>query len=318
MRIADYDNLPKELEPQAQLLDASTGWMPMDFQAVREARILGYPVAPYFGVYAVEGGEVQSVVRVLRLPYTLANGDRVSVSAIQGVVTRRERSGKGLARKLLEEVHRREAEAGMKFVFLWTGHAMMAHNLYLSMGYEDVYTPMLAIRKRDRRGDRPHGYTARTPLAEETEALHRLHTGSTKERIGFTPRPEGLLAALFRLGLVGPDSFRLILSGDDPVGYFQLKKEKGWVRSDEVVISKGTDPAVALSALESECGDGWLTIMGTFVRDNSRLLRERGYLLTNHSYYGLLARPLQPRHRDPRSELGAEKKAFTCQFLDYF
>jgi GNAT superfamily N-acetyltransferase len=316
--VCDYDNLPKELEPQAQLLDSSTGWMPMDFQLIKEARTLGYPVAPYFGVYAVEGSEVQSVVRVLRLPYTLANGDKETVSAIQGVVTRRERSGKGLARKLLEEVHRREAEAGMKFVLLWTGHAMVAHNLYLSMGYKDVYTPMLAIRKCDGPGAQLQGYTARTPLAEETRTLHRLHTGSTTERVGFTPRPEGLLQALFRLGLVGPDSFRLILRGEDPVGYFQLKKEKGWIRSDEVVLSKGTDPIAALSALESECGGGWLTILGTFVRDNAKLLRERGYLLTSYSYSGLLARPLQPGNNDVLTELGMDHKSFTCQFLDYF
>lgn len=318
MKITDYGDLPEELESQVQLLDASTGWMPMDFRLVKEARALGYPVAPYFGVYALEENEVQSVVRVLRLPYTLSNGDRETVSAIQGVVTRREHSNKGLARTLLEEVHRREAEAGMKFVLLWTGHAIMAHNLYLSMGYSDVYTPMLAIRKCDRPGAQLEVFRARTLLATEADAMQRLHTESTAGRVGFTPRAEGLLRALFRLGFVAPDSFRMILRGEDPVGYFQLKKEKGWVRSDEVVLSKGTDPAVALSALESECGGGWLTIMGTFVRDNPELLRERGYLLTGYSYSGLLARPLGPGQEDVHHSLGMDQRSFTCHYLDYF
>ena len=318
MKIADYDDLPEELEPQAQLLDASTGWNPMDFQALEEARALGYPAAPYFGVYAVDGGEVQSVVRVLRLPYAFANGDRETVSAIQGVVTRRERSGRGLARRLLEEVHRREAEAGIRFALLWTGHAMMAHNLYLSMGYGDVYTPMVAIRRCDGVGAQQQGCAARTLLEGEAVAVHRLHTESTAGRVGFTPRPEGRLGALFRLGFVGPDSFRLVLRDGDPIGYFQVRKEKGWARSDEVVSSSGADPAAVLSALESECGSGWLTIVGTFVRDNSELLQGRGYLLTGHSYSGLLARPLGPAHEDVRLELGTDQNSFTCHFLDYF
>lgn len=318
MRITDYDDIPEDLETQIHLLDASTGWIPMDFQKVKEARSLGYPVAPYFGVYAVEGREVQSVVRVLRLPYTLANGRRDTVSAIQGVITRRERSGRGLARMLLEEVHRREAEAGTKFVLLWTGHSIMAHNLYLSMGYSDVYTPMLAMRKCDKPLPRQRGYTARNLLEDEVDTVRRIHTESTKGRIGFTPRAEGLLPALYKVGFIGPDSFRLILHDGEPIGYFQLKKERWWVRSDEVVLSKGTDPDVALSVLESEGAGGWLTILGTFVSDNSDTLRERGYLLTKHYYSGLLARPLQAEHEDVGHELGVDQESFTCHFLDYF
>lgn len=318
MRITDYDDIPAELEPQVHLLDASTGWMPMDFQRLKEARSLGYPIAPYFGVYAMEGREVESVVRVLRLPYTFANGERKTVSGIQGVVTRRERSGKGLARMLLDEVHRREAEAGTSFVLLWTGHSIMAHNLYLSMGYSDIYTPALAMRKCDLSGAGQQGYTTRALLAEGAETVQRLHTESTAGRVGFTPRAEGLLPALLRLGFVAPDSFELILHGGEPVGYFQLKKERGWIRSDEVVLSKGVDPAVALSALESKGTGGWLTILGTFVSDNADLLRDRGYLMTSHSYSGLLARPLQGGQDDPRHELGVDQRSFTCHFLDYF
>ena len=134
LRILEFGELPASLEPQAHLLDVAVGWSPLDFGRVNEAIKLGYPRADYVGVYAVEKNEIQSVVRVLRVPYTLADGTSETISAIAAVVTRRDRSGKGLARELLEEVHRREAAAGIRFATLWTGLSIFAHNLYKSMG----------------------------------------------------------------------------------------------------------------------------------------------------------------------------------------
>ncbi|MDA4127047.1 MAG: GNAT family N-acetyltransferase, partial [Thaumarchaeota archaeon] len=231
LRIVDYDELPARLETRAQILDASVGWMPLDFRRMEEARRIGFPAAPYFGVYAVENDEILSTVRVMRIPYTLANGSVETVSGIQGVITRREWSRRGLARKLLAEVHRREAEAGLGFVMLWTGHSLMAHNLYNSMGYQDIYTPNLAIRKCDGRRARPRGYELKTARRSDSELIEKLHSDSTAGRVGFTPRPKGIVSILFKLWLK-PDSFRLILRGGKPIGYAQLQKGRGWVKAE--------------------------------------------------------------------------------------
>lgn len=318
MRIVGNDELPAAWESQVQILDASAGWMPQDFRRVKEARKLGYPAVDYFGVYAVEKGEVQSVVRVLRLPYTMANGVRETVSGIQGVITRRERSRRGLARRLLEEVHRREAAEGIRFVMLWTGHSNTAHNLYNSIGYVDVYTPKLAMRRCDKQRARQSEYETRAVRRGDAETLEKLHAESTAGRVGFTPRPNGLLPALFKLGLLKPDSLRLILLEGKPVGYVQLQKGEGWIRSDEVVLTDRADPEGVASLLESEAARCWLVLLGTFVKDSSGLLRRRGYSFTDHAYFGLLARALTGSHRDPRRELGTASRSFTCHFLDYF
>jgi GNAT superfamily N-acetyltransferase len=317
LRIVDYDDIPDTYEPQLQLLDASTGWSPMDSGRLEQARKTGYPAAPYFGVYAVEGSEVQSAVRVLRLPYTTGDGKREVVSAIQGVVTRRERSRMGLAKRLLEEVHRREAEAGIRFAMLWTGHSIMAHNLYTSIGYEDVYTPKLAIRKCGRSSVERRGYELRAFRMKDAETIGRLHDEATRGRVGFTPRPKGILQSLFKLGFVKTDMFRLVLHEGKPVGYLQARRDRDWVRSDEIVLKRGVDPDTVVSLLEAERPGGWLTLLGTFVTDNTGLLRRRGYLLTDGLYSGLLARPLQVSDGSLK-ELGTDSKAFTCHYLDYF
>ncbi|MGD0477713.1 MAG: GNAT family N-acetyltransferase [Nitrososphaerales archaeon] len=318
MRIVSFDELPKEWEPKAQLLDASVGWYLTDFRHMKEARRMGYPAADYFGVYAVEGDEVQSAVRVLRIPYTLDNGVTETVSGICGVVTRREWSRKGLAKALLGEVHRREATVGNRFCILWMGFWNFSHSLYSSIGYVDIYTPRLAMRRCDGPRSERQKYKLRTTKKSDATTIERLHAESTRGRIGFTPRPKSVLPPLFKLGLLKPNAFRLILSDGEPVGYLQMQKGPGWVKSDEVVLTERADPGEITSLLQSEATPGWLLLQGTFVRDSSDLLSKLGYLFTDYPYYGLMVRPLEGVHEDLKRELGTVNRSFTCHFLDYF
>lgn len=318
LRVVDFDDLPKRLEAGAQLLDATTGWYPWDFARISDARRLGYPAASYFGVYAVEGSEVLSVVRVLRLPYTMANGEVETISGVAGVVTRPERSHRGLARRLLEEVHQREAAVGSRFVMLWTGRAMMAHNLYESMGYVDVFTPPIAILRCGTPRKKPAGYEMRKATKGDAKPIHGLHRETTSGRMGFTPRPKGILPALFKLGWIKPNAFWLILRSGEPVGYAHLERGLGWAKSGEVVLKGGADVSAALSLLELEARGSWLTLSGTFVSDQRGLLARRGYALTGNSYSTLLARPLGGKRGPSMDELGTAEPSFTCQHLDGF
>jgi GNAT superfamily N-acetyltransferase len=318
MRIASLDELPREWEPQVQLLDASVGWFPSDFRLMREVRSMGYPAADYFGVYAVEGDEVRSEVRVLRIPYTLAGGTTETVSAVCGVATRREWSRRGLARALLAEVHRREAAIGNRFCILWMGFWNFSHALYSSMGYVDVYTPKLAMRRCDRPKSEGRKYGLRTTKKGDVTTIEKLHAESTRGRVGFTPRPKSVLPPLFKLGFIKPDAFRLILSDGEPVGYCNMQKGRGWVKSDEVVLTERADPKEVVSLLQRKSAPGWLTLQGTFVRDSSGLLGKLGYSFTDYAYYGLMARPLRGVHRDLKRELGTASPSFTCHSLDYF
>src|SRR3989442_1138551 len=121
LRIVDFDGLPPSAEASVHVLDMTAGWGLLGFKTLKEVTALGYPAADYVGLYAVEDGEAQSMVRVLRIPFSTTEG-RETVSAVQGVVTRRDRSRRGLARRLLGEVHHSEKAAGSRISLLWTGH----------------------------------------------------------------------------------------------------------------------------------------------------------------------------------------------------
>ena len=317
MRILDHDDLPPGIEDQVQLLDGAAGWGPMDFSRVKRARKTGYPAADYFGVYAVEDGKVSSMVRVLRLPFTTRRGLE-KVAAIQGVVTRRDRSRKGLARKLLEEVHRRERDAGNRFVLLWTGRGQVAHALYNSMGYADIYTPELAIRKCGLPTKSRKGYELRKASAADLDVIERLHGKATQGHLGFTPRPKGIVRSLLGLGFLTTEPFRIVLRKGEPVGYGLIQKNPSWSRLDEVVVMEGEDTGEVLSLFESETKGKWLELRNTFVRDALGVLRKRGYAITRFAYYGLLGLGLADQGQDVANELGVSSQKFACQQLDYF
>lgn len=316
MQILDYDELSSGMQTQVHLLDLSAGWGMADFQRVDEARRMKYPAPDYFGVFAVEGGEVLSMVRVLRLPYTTPRGP-MQIAAIQGVVTRRDRAREGLARKLLEEVHRRERIAGSRFSLLWTGRVGVAHRLYEKLGYSDVYTPEIAVR-HCAKSAKPKGYGLEKLRTADAGILEEIHTVATKGRLGFTPRPSGLIPSVLNLGFLSLDSLKLIIHGNKPVGYAAMQKSQGWLRLDELVTLDQARPTEVISLLESEASGGWLAIRNTAVRDLLGTLQARGYGITHLAYYSLLAKALDGHYPVTPKTLGITNRSFSCQGLDYF
>ena len=123
---------------------------------------------------------------------------------------------------------------------------------------------------------------------------------------------------MLKLGQVEHSSFRLILSEGKPVAYFHFRKGSGWFDPNEVVMKPG-NPATVLAVLEREASNGWLVLYGTFVNDTMALLKKRNYLFTDHSYTGVLAKPLGDESIEMSGKRwGVDDDSFTCQFLDYF
>lgn len=316
MRILEFDELPPDTETQAQLLDLSVAWAPVSFSKISEVRKMGYPCADYVGVYAVEKGEILSAVRVLRLPYTTPEGVR-QIAGIQGVVTRRDSRRRGVARELLREVHRREKAAGCEYSMLWTGRGLVAHSLYESLGYRDVYTPDLAVLHKSR--NRGAGRYVLESLGEGgTRVMEELHASATAGRLGFTPRPSGMVRSAIHLGFLPADSLFTIRRGGKDVGYAVLQKHHTWCSLEELVLDRRTPIEEVLPTLEASISDGWFVIRNTVVRDLTPLLQRRGYHCSPWAYYSLLALPLKRSGEDVVDMLGTGDRLFTCQGLDYF
>jgi GNAT superfamily N-acetyltransferase len=320
MRILEHDELPSDLEADLQLLRLSVGWVPRDFNRTEQARSAGYPSADYFGLYAVEGNRILSTVRVLRLPYTFPDRHTETVSGILSVLTRQDSRGQGLARQLLNEIHTRERKAGSRFSILWA-ESITAHRLYESMGYEDVYTPDIATKRALQRGAFHDPYELEPAKDDDVATIERLHFAATRDRIGFTPRPRGLLGSLLKFGLFKADSFRLILRDGRPIGYLELQETPGWVNVSEVVMTgDSSDMSGLLSVLERVSTGRWLSFWNTFVRDSKKVLEGRRYSFSNLGDYLLMSLPLDKKSslHEQTSVLGTADPRFVCQDLDHF
>ncbi|MCI4370905.1 MAG: GNAT family N-acetyltransferase, partial [Thermoplasmata archaeon] len=186
MRIYELDTLPRSLYPQLGAFALSGGEPPQDIRFVRDVRKLPTAASDYFAVYAVEDGQLLSRIETLDLPFRGHHGTQ-RVVGVSDVVTRPDAVGRGLARTLLREVHRRAVPQGRTWSFLWTHRSWGAHRLYESLGYEDVYSPPSALGPfpSRRRGRRTVGYRVTRERSRTGKRLERILTRSTLGRLGF-------------------------------------------------------------------------------------------------------------------------------------
>ncbi|HTT26657.1 MAG TPA: GNAT family N-acetyltransferase, partial [Thermoplasmata archaeon] len=261
MRILTLDELP---EPSALPL-AALKWLdgdaPQDRPFFGRLRRGGFPASPYFGVYAVDGGEVLGRVETLHLDFTGAGG-RGKVLGVADVGTRPDAGRRGIARTLIADVHRRARAAGLAWSFLWTRRSWGAHTLYEDLGYRDVYSPPSALRApgTSRVPAIPRGFRWRKAGPSDAPRLEALLKVSTVDRWGFVPRAAGSFRLRHRMGWRPLESHRILCEGSRPVGFAYVTPQPFSLGVHEIVVR---DPAYSppmLDALQHEAGRRWLAI----------------------------------------------------------
>lgn len=321
MEILDLPHLPESLHPQLPELTVLNGDPPQDIRFVREfVALAGFDNAPYYGVYAVEEGEILAKVEVVHPRFTWPGRPAVRLAGIADVFTRAEALRHGYARDLLQEVHRREAEAGIPWSLLWTQASWGAHRLYEELGYADVYRPWTAIRFVAPARDRPA--LARGPFrsarASEVPLVERIRARGARGRVGFAPAfPRGI-STLTGLGVRSPTDFRILRCEGRDVGFALLEVKKSYVSARDVVVTSGRYAVPMLEALERVGRGRWLILdLTTFVRDHADLLKGRGYRVHVDSHRRLMARRLDPA---VPADLGAVcgDARFMCLGFDRF
>ena len=300
MNVTDLEHLPRSLYSQVGVLGLLDGDPPQGIDFVRRFRALGLPAAEYYAVYAIEKGGILSQVEVVRPRFTSEAGSEV-VCGIAGVATRPDAVRRGLAGRLIREVHRREAALGLRWSFLWTHRSWGAHTLYERLGYRDVYSPPSAIRLPGRRRIRrlPSRYEWVTVTRRDLPTLERIFRRSTRGRLGFVSRPPGLLSARVRLGWRVPENHRILFHRGTAVGYAYLTLSPWHVGVNEVLVDGPEHVVPMIEALESTEPERSISFGSTtFVRDARTDLERRGYVVYPLAHVTLMARPLT-RDRTP-------------------
>lgn len=190
MRFLTFDELSPSMDRERLLVHLAALGGATDRRAVGIWRRRSDLYSEYVGVFAVERGRVLGQTLVKRLSYTFPDGTE-KIGAIASVGTRPDRARRGIARQILEEVHRREREAGIRYVALWTNRSWGAHRLYQQLGYRDLYAyPWAVHAPRGRPSRRRRGGVVRPGQRGELSALDRLHDRWAEGRLGFCRRPK--------------------------------------------------------------------------------------------------------------------------------
>lgn len=297
LRIRSFDELTESQRRTAGLIEWADFSAPSHPERADRVRVGGRPFQRYESLYALEGGVPLARVGSIRVPFR-TRVTTFEACGVADVATRPDAVRRGLATALMEETHRRARAGGVPWAFLWTRRSWGAHRAYERLGYRDIYSPRIAV-KRPSSAPRAPSATSRGTIRragpDDAATLDGIFEVATRHRIGFVPRAPRTFEARFRLGWRDPAEFWILRRGGAAVGYLHAARDRFDIISREIV---GRSPRVAralLGELERLAGRRWIAIGNTtFVRDAADELRAAGYRLLAETHGTLMACPLLP------------------------
>ena len=319
VEIVDFDDAFRDYRRAIVALHYSAWGRLDDLGWVQRGRRSGFPFAPYLGVYAREGDALLSAVFVSRYPLMTPDGPE-TVAGIELVITRPDAMRRGLAGRLLNEVHRRERTAGRRLSLLCTGRSNLAHELYLKLGYQDIFYPRTALRYIARpTTTAPPAVRVRLARPADMEALDRVHRRANAGALGFARRYPHSFQVRFHPSVVGPRKFLVAEREGRVVGYATLEPHPYWSRAVEVIAPTPAIRQALMSAVERRSRGRWVVFASAwFSGDDDPELAQYSPLLP--SYAVMMACPLisELRGRNLYKWFRSDGRRFACQMLDMF
>lgn len=262
------------------------------FTPARAARTIAAEtrLAPFVALYAADEGQVLGQVGVMRATLETKDGPEV-FGALWAVSTRPDQTGKGIATRLVEEAHRRMRRWGLRYSYLTTSRATVAHHVYQKVGYRDLVALDQALAPaRSGQGARARGKDAagsesvagppwRAVPAGESEgnALYELYTRAVSGRLGFTHRAPNFVDALTAAGDLSWSDVLLLKEGARSVGYGLSRAGAECVWVNEVTVVPGHDLTRALKALREAFADRAIVCRGVHSAATRAALDRAGF-----------------------------------------
>jgi GNAT superfamily N-acetyltransferase len=288
---------------------------------LRQWKALGFPLASYTALYAVDGAQVLAGVEVHRPWFTTPEGTS-RVGGLAYVSTRPMASRQGHAGRLIQEVLERQRAEGDPWVILWTSRSNGAHGLYEQLGFSDVGDLPRAFRLVPKGTAPPEGFVVRRARPEDLAALDELRNAMARGRTGFVRREPGHLARFTKTHLLSIEDIVVLEEAGRPAAYGLLQKnfEGFGMGAWESVAPEERLRGPLLQALESEAAGRWLTAAVSPFSWWHPAMRERGYAIARDSFGVLMACPLgEPVPvRQRATRLGTDREAFISQTTDHF
>jgi predicted N-acetyltransferase YhbS len=321
MRLLTFDELTPSMEVDRTLLHLAAFGGVFPRRAIGLWRQRARLLADYVGVFAAEDGRVVGQVLVLRFPYAFREGTE-TISGLAGVATRPDRGRGGIARALIEEVHRRERAAGIRFISLWTNRSWGAHRLYEKLGYQDVYSSPWAVHAGDAsKRVRSAGRRVRPGTAKDLSDVERLHAREAEGRLGFCRGEFGYLRTWMRAGDLDPRKELLVArEAGSLVGYAHVERSPSRVVCGEMVASSLAVRRALVDAVRIGAKGTPYAFQHTPVTDAPQLFQAPPYSRSTSAWLGFMGCTLGRRWRKPDAvrQFVTDDPRFLCLAGDRF
>ena len=250
MEILVYDEVDPLEVLQLNLLGLEFALTP---KRVRLIRHKDPRVFPFFALYASIKSVLVGQVGVFKLPMVSIEGPE-DVGGVWAVVTHPSYKRQGIAKRLLTEAHERMRGVGLRFSTLGTSSFRVAYSLYLSQGYQSLFssasiliTRSILLRKETR-------MTATQSTSEQLNLVDDLFRKVSVDRLGFTRRFEQFISVMVQigeiaLGRIEEKNIWLLWKDNELVGYFFVVISDSILNVIDILLSPNINIVSAITSL---------------------------------------------------------------------
>ena len=276
MRVVAYDDIEPEDAMLIELVCFGSTTTPEKIKLIRR---LDKRSSDYYSIYALDDhGKPVSQVVVLYIDTQTQEG-REKIAGIQAVATLPGHLRRGLSTALMRRAHELARERGIRIAFSTTSSSIVAHGLYVKLGYSTLATFDRGYKRITSKSGKQRHVSLRKFDARVASRLDELFSSQTRDRLGFIHRQDGFMAMLVKTNQATPEKLRIAYSGGEVVGYARVQGEADVVTTNELV---GTDDAARSSIvdqIERQPHALWAYCSSLCDARLSQLYRNRGYRL---------------------------------------
>ncbi|MGA2767264.1 MAG: GNAT family N-acetyltransferase [Candidatus Bathyarchaeia archaeon] len=285
MKILTYRDLESK-DDVLPLLDHAFNWV-FDRRQFEDAikidpRLKNGPV----GFFAVENERIIGHVGVMDLATRTLGGTMEPVGGVYGVATLPGFTRRGVSTALMSMAHQYFKEKDYRFSFLFTSHALVAHALYLKLGYVDLIEypsayKVISVKKAKRSGKgMGSGF--------DVDRIPSIYSEFSKDRTGFVVRDRSYLRMLKKVeGIKAKQCF----IGKDGYVIFREDKSGIWIR--ELIVLDAKEADLLIDMMEKRTRG---LVYDRAVLDKGLLgvYRSRGYIVQEKAHSVMMFKLISP------------------------
>ncbi len=193
------------------------------------------------------------------------------VGGIKSVCSRPSKARKGVARKLLNELHDKMRKKSVNYSTLYTWKGFVAHNLYQDLGYRDLHKIPMAYKKVEDKSS-----PVRLESGKDSEFVKKLYEKSVDNLYGLTVREDSFWEVADVLGHPNNDHLHIAYEGGEKIGYALFKQRRNHMLCNEICAMEERDVSKILAAMEERSSTDY--IVNKWVNPNYReIFEEYGY-----------------------------------------